>query len=277
MCGFSVELWNRVSQQLQLKHPDHFPEDPYRLAEIMEATNFVLGHTAVSASVPLTGLSPAAPVSPSPTQPTIKTEDIMSIFEKFTQTIASTMAAAATNRAPAQPQYQNQNQSSQPTNHACNFCGKETHYIALRPWVERYMTQGKIRKNYEGKVILPGGTFVPGSTIGRWLKDRVDEWHRLNPGQLAGGHMSSNANPSPTPFFGIARPTNYEPVTSALATIVEHVPTPAPALIIAPPQPVLQNSIPTSSTVIPVTTVVQDFNDHTTALQAEIYMLDQKK
>ncbi|KAF8669447.1 hypothetical protein AX14_006050, partial [Amanita brunnescens Koide BX004] len=42
-------------------------------------------------------------------------EDLMSIFEKFTQTIASTMAAAATNQAPAV----SEPESVQPTHKPC--------------------------------------------------------------------------------------------------------------------------------------------------------------
>jgi len=35
--GFQPDLWSRISQRLQLKLPDHFPDDPYDLIEIHEA------------------------------------------------------------------------------------------------------------------------------------------------------------------------------------------------------------------------------------------------
>ena len=47
--GFPPELWNRVTHRLQLKLPDHFPNDPYTLEEIHDAARFVLHGTALYA------------------------------------------------------------------------------------------------------------------------------------------------------------------------------------------------------------------------------------
>ena len=49
--GFPLELWNRVAHRLQLKLPYHFPDDPYTLEEIHDATCFVLHGTASYALV----------------------------------------------------------------------------------------------------------------------------------------------------------------------------------------------------------------------------------
>ena len=46
--GFLLELWSQVSYQLQLKFPDHFPNNPYTLEQIHDATCFVLHSTVVS-------------------------------------------------------------------------------------------------------------------------------------------------------------------------------------------------------------------------------------
>ena len=48
-CAFPLELWSQVSYQLQLKFPDHFPDDPYTLAQIHDAARFVLHGTTASA------------------------------------------------------------------------------------------------------------------------------------------------------------------------------------------------------------------------------------
>ena len=45
--GFPLELWNRIAHRLQLKLPDHFPNDPYTLEEIHDAVHFVLHGTAL--------------------------------------------------------------------------------------------------------------------------------------------------------------------------------------------------------------------------------------
>ncbi|KZS99347.1 uncharacterized protein LAESUDRAFT_610212, partial [Laetiporus sulphureus 93-53] len=40
--GFPPELWNQISQLLQLKQPDHYPDDPYSVNDIYEAAKFML-------------------------------------------------------------------------------------------------------------------------------------------------------------------------------------------------------------------------------------------
>jgi hypothetical protein len=137
MRGFSTEVWHKVSQHLQLKLPDHFPEDPYALAEIMEAANFVLGHAAVNSAAPLAaGTSPAPNASPA--QGGIKAEDLHSIFKKFAQTIAISMAA--TSRVQPQVPYQMTQANPRPGGSSrCNFCGGEGHFIAQCATVEQYM------------------------------------------------------------------------------------------------------------------------------------------
>ena len=46
--AFPSELWSQVSYRLQLKFPDHFPNDPYTLEQIHDAARFVLHGTAAS-------------------------------------------------------------------------------------------------------------------------------------------------------------------------------------------------------------------------------------
>ena len=47
--AFPSELWSQVSYRLELKFPDHFPDDPYTLEQIHNAARFVLHGTAASA------------------------------------------------------------------------------------------------------------------------------------------------------------------------------------------------------------------------------------
>ena len=44
--AFPLELWSQVSYRLQLKFPNHFPDDPYTLEQIHDAARFVLHGTA---------------------------------------------------------------------------------------------------------------------------------------------------------------------------------------------------------------------------------------
>ncbi|KNZ76467.1 hypothetical protein J132_10442 [Termitomyces sp. J132] len=58
-------------------------------------------------------------------------------------------------------------------------------------------TNGKIRCNAEGKIILPSGAMIPNYFGKRLYIERIKEWHRLNPGQIVTGRLSSNTNPDP--------------------------------------------------------------------------------
>ena len=51
------------------------------------------------------------------------------------------------------------------------------------------MRQGKVRWNVDGKVVLTTGAFVPCNIVHRYLKDRIDEWHKRNPTQLAAAQL----------------------------------------------------------------------------------------
>jgi len=73
--------------------------------------------------------------------------------------------------------------------------------------VFEYIKDGKCKRNTEGKVILPSGAYVLCNISGQWLRDRIDEWHRRNPNQLAAAQMmyrvlangiSSTAEPEPS-------------------------------------------------------------------------------
>ena len=48
-CAFPLELWSQVSYRLQLKFPNHFPNDPHTLEQIHDTARFVLHGTAASA------------------------------------------------------------------------------------------------------------------------------------------------------------------------------------------------------------------------------------
>jgi hypothetical protein len=74
--------------------------------------------------------------------------------------------------------------SSGTRNTDCNFCGG-AHFIRECKIVDEYITAGKCRRNFEGKVVLSTGAFVPKDIPGTLLRERVDEWHHRNPNQLS--------------------------------------------------------------------------------------------
>src|SRR5258708_8517398 len=67
----------------------------------------------------------------------------------------------------------------------CNFCGGARHYIRKCEVVNKYIHSGKCKCSPDRKVILASGVMVLCGIMGAWLRNRIDEWHRLNPGQMA--------------------------------------------------------------------------------------------
>ena len=59
----------------------------------------------------------------------------------------------------------------------------------MRDCHQIYIEAGKCKQNYEGKVILPSGMFVPRDIPGAYLKDCIDEWHFHHPNQLSTAAM----------------------------------------------------------------------------------------
>ncbi|KAF5375557.1 hypothetical protein D9615_009151 [Tricholomella constricta] len=85
---------------------------------------------------------------------------------------------------------------NQSPNDNCLFCGGEGHYISSCPVHQAYAGEGRCRRTDDNKIGLPSGARIPAGTPGRYIKDKLDEWHRRNPGQLATGQLSANANPT---------------------------------------------------------------------------------
>jgi hypothetical protein len=77
---------------------------------------------------------------------------------------------------------------------ACNFCGEIVHYMAEHEVVGQYTGDGKIKKNVDRRVVLSTGVFVPRMIPGIWLKDRVDEWHKCNPGNIIAAGLAAVGN-----------------------------------------------------------------------------------
>ena len=73
------------------------------------------------------------------------------------------------------------------------MCGGQ-HWIRECTIVDDYTKARKSKKNQEGKIVLSSGAFVPRDIPGRWLMNRIDEWHKKNPNQLATTVMVNTIN-----------------------------------------------------------------------------------
>ncbi|KAG6858570.1 hypothetical protein C0995_015612, partial [Termitomyces sp. Mi166 len=65
----------------------------------------------------------------------------------------------------------------------CHFCGQIGHMMVKGRCLEleNYIRAGKCRKNRDNKVVLPSGSYIPQYPEKLYYKDRLEEWHRLNP------------------------------------------------------------------------------------------------
>ena len=178
--GFPPSIWSKISQRLQLKFLDHLPDEPYPIEDVQAAARFVLHgmhSTALIAPVPSSTATSLDGI--------VKAEQLGSIFTEFTKSIIEALNSSQ-NRSRTNASMSD----SGPRDIKCNFCGKD-HFIRNCELVEEYRRAGKLKRNIDGKVVLPTGAFVPRDIPGNLLKERIDEWHRRNPGQLATATISS--------------------------------------------------------------------------------------
>src|ERR1700678_1330778 len=103
-----------------------------------------------------------------PTENPIKTETLAPFMAEFTKTIIE--ALKGTNLSQRQIERIIE----------CIMCGGK-HGIHDCPIVDEFAKAGTCRRNHESKVVLPNGSFVPRYITGRYLADRIQEWHRQNP------------------------------------------------------------------------------------------------
>jgi hypothetical protein len=215
MCGFRPELVQRVMQRLELRLPTHLPEDPYTISEVYEAANFIIGGPAGGAFTTAVQSQPAGQYQPSPywalPPPTYGTTQAYTApppprnpytppaaqpsSDPTTIKIEALTAAVASLGEMLKTAIETQQSSGKPRNAgprpagatgtACNFCGGTGHFIRECEVVTEYSRVGKCKRGADGRVVLPSGAMVPRDVPGNWLRDRVDEWHRQNPGQAA--------------------------------------------------------------------------------------------
>ncbi|KAF7365905.1 hypothetical protein MVEN_00465500 [Mycena venus] len=175
-------LWNSVHQRLQIKKPDVHPEDPYDLADLNEAVEFVLAETPAARVANTPAISSAVTSAASEIKQEPRVTDILDSINGLIKVLTAQQQLQSS-RGPGASYNQLNNGSM------CAYCGESGHFIAKCPHVEEDTKNGKCKRDVEGRVTLPSGAFVPRRIEGRNLRARIDEWHRQNPGQLAAAQL----------------------------------------------------------------------------------------
>ena len=71
-----------------------------------------------------------------------------------------------------------------------------------------YIRTGKCKHNHEGRVVLLAGEMVPRHITGAWLRNRINEYHRQNPGQIRAATMLFEIaqHDAPPPTYAMGQP-----------------------------------------------------------------------
>jgi hypothetical protein len=177
--AFQPTLQHAVNNRLEMKFTDQNPSIPHTIQEILDAARYLFQKSGFGlpsyhtpTPPPVTILRRPSPAIATP-DPVIKTENIGALFSEFTKTIVEAMSKSMRG-PPSNPQ----------RSVDCNMCAG-AHYMRDCPMVVEYTKAGKCRRNSEGRVCLPSGAYVSKEIPGTLLSERIDEWHRRFPNQLA--------------------------------------------------------------------------------------------
>lgn len=179
----------RVELRLIAKNPDT-RADEYTLEMIDAAVRTELHGTSTKETKP----NPAGVAGVS-----IKSEDVVEMFAKALERVANVQASNA--RTAGAPPVST---TARPVSMGCHYCNEVGHSIAVCKAVEEDVRAGKIKRNVQGRVVLPSGAVVPKTLPGNCIRDRVSEYHKQNPGNTAAGSLSyTPAAPASTMLLGI--------------------------------------------------------------------------
>jgi hypothetical protein len=193
--GFQLDLWRRISHRLEIKLPDHDPDDFYSLFEINEAAKHVLHGTSQNSFLQNSVTSTAPPTQL--VSPYIKAEDLSTLFEEMAQSFLKVLAPekSMTNHASFST---NAQATTTLDSLSCAFCGQSSYFIAQCLICADYITNEKCKRNPEGKIVLPNGQYTPRSIPGQFIKDHIDKWHKRNPVKSTSSSLMYEINPVTT-------------------------------------------------------------------------------
>ncbi|KAF8258332.1 hypothetical protein EI94DRAFT_1622905, partial [Lactarius quietus] len=197
--GFQPELEQQIRNWLQIVKPPHDPRDPYDLDDIYNVANYVL-HQANLTAVNHFGWSAqlglAVQLVPTPSM-TIKSElqaEIQSALKSAVAKLGKMFKAAIGAQQnqyhePLPPRMQGPLRPNGEGGSKCNFCGIPSHFMRECEIAAKYARMGKCKWNVENRIVLLSGAALPRSITGTWMRDRIDEYHRQNHGQMATTQM----------------------------------------------------------------------------------------
>ena len=210
--GFPQSIRVEIASRLKITKPHVLPADGYPFRDIHDAARFVLAGGTQDAF----GDSDNAP--PRSDARDQKFERLMLAVTDLTHVVATSSAQShrRSSSSPSPPYSRpsgpsptpggvDQNpprwgpppQSSQ-SSQDCMFCSGRDHYVRDCPIASQYLQQGKVVRNDVGRLVLPDGRYVPRSTPGRNMRERVDNLRASSGNQRRDG---GNNDPVSTHFL----------------------------------------------------------------------------
>ncbi|KAJ6494422.1 hypothetical protein C8R45DRAFT_1135218, partial [Mycena sanguinolenta] len=185
-----------ILRRLEIKKPDVHPGDVHTLADLYEAAEFVLAGSAQSflRSAPFAPAAHPLPIpAASPTQIEVKPDPglaaLVGQMSKLIDALVSQKLSTDGNGGPKR---------TRPD--GCGYCSEPDHFINDCRNVLEDIKAGFVRRNSDGRVVLPSGAFVPKLITGKDLRTRVKKWHELNPGQIAAAQLFIGVEPVSAPI-----------------------------------------------------------------------------
>ncbi|KAJ7358289.1 hypothetical protein DFH08DRAFT_622811, partial [Mycena albidolilacea] len=193
-----THVWQPAHIHLRIACPNVHPCDPYSLPDLRDAVDFVLldspSQTLLPSppppptSIPVDSVTIESPVS-TPADPFMAT-----LIEATKQLVAIVSSQQAP--SPAASQLDLQLPSSQRPA-SCSYCSDPAHFLARCPLASADIRTGICKRNAEGKVVLPSGSFVPHRIAGPNLRTRISSWHSENSARYAPVSESPHAAVTP--------------------------------------------------------------------------------
>ncbi|KAF8194899.1 hypothetical protein K438DRAFT_1761178 [Mycena galopus ATCC 62051] len=193
-----------IRRRLEIKKPDVHPGDVHALTELYEAAKFILAGTSQTSTHTPFAPTPTPPASAPAGVPTIEIKSDPGITALL-GTMTKLIEGLASQKAPGSG---NTGGEKRTRPDGCNYCSDSTHFINDCDCVLEDIKEGLVRRNSEGRVVLPSGAFVPKTITGKDLRARVKKWHEQNPGQVAATQL----------FVGVTDEQISEPSASITRT-----------------------------------------------------------
>ena len=146
LSGLPADLETQVCQCLLIIKSTHHPSDPYPIADIIEATQFLLTDSALCSLL-------AAPAGSTPT-----TQPYYPAWAAPVPTLVAPQTATPTTALVVkQEQINLQCTACQD----CAFCADPSHFMGSCPLVEGYIQVGKASRGTDGHLYLPDSWGIP--------------------------------------------------------------------------------------------------------------------